>query len=272
MKPCVKKLLSAVALCLAGISTANAGVLITEWSYDLRSWWTAFDPGSPDVTSTNLDGTHDDPAAISTSEHDRLSWGTPFTPSGQSRLTAVDPALGGTVFTNGAFVAAVSLTHDNFVITGTSLNTATLHATLDLFQVAPPGAGTAMLSNDFEIDFLETPNEAAICADGTPNPGAPGCYDIFVLADPGDLSQDFVHDGYIYTVTIVGAGFGPLSDEACTSVGVATGCFGFETPEDESTTVPFFFDVTARPVPEPETLALLGLGLLGLGLRRRRMA
>lgn len=68
-------------------------------------------------------------------------------------------------------------------------------------------------------------------------------------------------------------GLNPLPNAACTSVGVALPCLGFETPEGQDTTFQFAALIATQPVslvPEPATLTLMGLGLAAMRLRSRR--
>ena len=109
-----------------------------------------------------------------------------------------------------------------------------------------------------------------------------GCADIFVL-DQTALNFPFFYDldgagglpGHTYYISFfeLTNGLNPLSNASCASAGVANGCFGFETPEEQDTTFQFAATITSEPivvVPAPATLGLFGLALAAMGWAGRR--
>ncbi len=272
---------TAVALTLlAGASQASAA-LVTEWGYVVQSGFSAFAPQAPDQTSAPNDSTNNGVVGSVPNPGlgglpTTLSWGEGSNGGPPSSLV-VTPTVSSppNLFTNAGPVAGASITHNNNIITGDSiaLDSATLASTLLLTPISPaPGAPIGPLPILFNILFEETENAGVGGGDCTPGTGGEPCADIFVLQDPGALSFDFILDEFVYTVELLVAGLGPLSDEACAAAGEAAGCIGFITPEEQSSTLDTAFTISARPVSEPGTLALLGLGLLGLGIARRRKA
>ncbi|MCB1704567.1 MAG: THxN family PEP-CTERM protein [Halioglobus sp.] len=211
-----------------------------------------------------------------------MNWGT-STGSGLSGLdignlpnTAVD--------TNGPPVANMTITHRNQPITGTSLDKVTLRSTLTLTPLTPSDTSLPQTSLDFLIDFFESPNSDAICADGGAwgvGVNSNGCGDIFVI-DQNSLNFPFTYDleqpggpgpvQYFISFFEQTNGLQPLSNAACASAGAAPGCLGFVTPEGRNTTFNYAAVITTSPVevPVPGTLPALGLGLLLLAARRRK--
>ncbi|OOG55369.1 hypothetical protein B0E49_07890 [Polaromonas sp. C04] len=257
---------------MMGFALSSHAAIVTQWSATVSDTWI---PGSfaTGVTLSNSNQT--------------LSWGEPDG-FGQSSLTLTSPPANETVTTYvgggtpppESTAAGGTLTHHNVPIFNSPMTGATLNSTLNLTALAPPSAGPGTLSPiNFNIAFLETPNVAGQCPAASP-PNNP-CNDIFVLLN-GFFNQTFTYLGSSYFVNIFPTSGGVLSilePSACAAVHAvnsaapATGCFGFTTPEDATTTLTFGFTISTLPlsVPEPGTIALVGLALLGLAVARRRI-
>ena len=275
MKKAFNKILAAVAvtlpLSLLGAQTAQAA-LITDWGYVVQSGFVAFAPAGAipvGVVGSASNPGLVDPSSTFVPNSTLLSWGTGV--SGSSSLGAT-ATVAGTVITDGASVPDVTLTHTNNPINGTTLSTATLLGTLvltpNLPVVLPSFRAPDALIN---IKFKETDNFGT-CAVTSATP----CRDIFVVTNPLALSFSFSlpdagYDDYIYTLTLAAIGLGPLSNAACGAAGVANGCQGFTTEEGLVSNLNTRFTITsAKRIPEPGTMAILGLGLAGLAMFRRR--
>lgn len=231
----------------------------------------------------------------------KLSWGTESNDFDEISSLVINPTAGdsttpsgdlvqGTIVTSTdvnsvTFGLGPVVTHNNFVITGTTLDKTTAQ---DYVVLAATGGGTSHnQSITFEVDFQETTNDPASpasCPAGVAF-NEFGCGDIFALSGGllgtptilngsivAFLIDSFIDDIYTYDVYITAPGLGLLSNAACAVVGAGDGCIGFTTFENQENSFQLAFAIiaTENSIPEPATLALLAASLLMLGLVRRR--
>ena len=217
----------ALAMC-AGF--AQASPLVTQWTVNDFTTFTAFTPGpsaNPADPVLSAGGT-------------QLHWGTPVTIAGPQSGLVINN-LSPTLVPTFVPTPTVQITHQNNPIFTPSLTSATILAVLTLTGTVPAGGPTVAGSITFGVNFIETPNAgvAGVCADGTSLSADPlninGCADIFVITNNTlDFVLPYDSDGAVngfdpelYFVSFFGSGFGPLSNGACAAAGAAAGCQGF---------------------------------------------
>lgn len=326
------KLLS--GLLIAGLAnTANAN-LITNWAYTNQAGFEAGYTGTSNTATVNdnvaasgnsaggdandlsdnagnilnTDGNWANGVAGDDALSTALTWGTPAAGAGnpQSSLS-IDSPINDTMVTDGAWAQGTAITHENWVIVGDSLTSASVLDGLALIPTDWEGKGDdaaydALLTNsqpyfapqlEFGINFFETPNGGVSCPNGEANfqgDNANGCGDIFEITGLENLplvpvvGPDFIQftvpfvlqdiNGPIpgwndveYFVTTRLSGLTTLPADYECSNGQPA-CFGFVTVEERTNVLDAQFRVST--VPEPTTIALFGLGLLATGFAGRK--
>ena len=266
---------AAVAAALVAGSNQAAAAPVTEWDYSVTAGFSGFTPEAPDqesdpdrVTNRGVVGDQD-----SFNGPTRLRWGNPLiSESDPHSALYVTPVTGGDdhrVTTNGGAVDGFTLTHDNRLLAGAAGNLESFQLLVGL-EFRPDGGIVEYIPITLDFSYREKRTDDCLADD-------PLCIDVLVLENPEELVQSFVLDGVSYSIELLLADFGPLSDEACGLVSAASGCFGIATREtgDEireyRSSVRISSDGTGPTVavPEPGTLALFGSSLLFLGLARR---
>jgi len=331
----LKLKICAAVLATTMVSSVNAGV-VTEWSYSNQAGFAAWtgestptyatdevsasgnsatggnDPlanNAGNILDTNLDGVVDaNDLALNTS----LTWGVPANVSSDPRssLDITSPVNGAMSTNDWNWSNGTDIVHENWVIVGDSLETATVFDGLSLMPTAWDAFGdnpADLLASapyfapqlQFGINFFETPNGAdqnGFCPDGNlhgQGDNINGCGDIFEITGLELLplvpvvGPDFLEFTVPFVLTdalgVPVPGWGDTTYLVTTRLSGLTTlddgyqcsnnqptCFGFVTVEKSQNVLSAQFKV--RTVPEPSTLAIFGLGIIGFGLSRRKKA
>lgn len=198
----------------------------------------------------------------------RVSWGTPSTPAGQSYLDVTHIMDGTTsVTTNGAWETIDRFSHQNNILEqiGGYMNFVAIFAQVSLLADVGNGFGGLGVPGLNPITFLETFNAASEAAcSPSPNPtGSPlPCDDVFSTT-PLEATFQFFTDagGTPYFIA-----FRFVNETAVVLPG-GLGILAYTAEEALSTTIT---QLRVFTVPEPTMLGLFGFALVGVALSRRR--
>jgi hypothetical protein len=238
------KLIASV-LCAASLGAFGAASAAPVTFSNITGSWSNVAPAAGITVSNN--GT----------ANPSMRWGDPVTNAGQS---GYDFAAAGDFSVNVPPDQEVSLgafSHLNNPINGTSLTSATLTVAIDIVI-----NGMAQGTRNFVFDFThqETPNGADPCANGDANGAGAnvnGCADLVTVSNT-NLSEDFLVDGVLYTIAILGFEVGGNI--------VST----LETIEQMTNNAQLIASITVAEVPLPGALILMLSGVMGLGFAGRR--
>ena len=316
-------------LFIAGLANTASANLITDWSYANQAGFEAGfvgttnngtaaddvvasgDSAGTDGNILNTDGNIANGVAGDSSLATQLTWGTPAAGVGlgpQSSL-GIDSPVNGAMATNGPWAQGTAITHENWVIIGDSLTTASV---LDGLALTPTNwvdkgddaAYDALLTDSapyfapqlqFGINFFETPNNGSNgqCPNGQANfvgDNSAGCGDIFEITGLENLplvpvvGPDFIE----FTVPfILQDANGPIPGWNDVEYFVTTRLSGLTTlpagytcsnnqancfgfvTKEQQTNV-LDAQFKISTVPEPTTLAIFGLGLIATGFAGRK--
>lgn len=258
-----KKTLLAAVGGLALLSGSVHAALIESFDFAASSGWLADGSAQTRDSSTNtiincasgaLPGDNGCGLTFSgdqevTDGYNSVDW---FSNSGAGPSGLDIDSLSGTLITGGDWATTGIITHRNFVLPSPATSLHTLDLMSEFLITSPVALGPA--SEVFDISFVETPNQGG-CP--PPNPLGSSCDDAFTI-DGLPPPIVFEIDGITYTIEFrLFGGEGFIVEDNT-----------LYTRESDENTLFVQARVTARQVPEPATLGILGLGLLLLNRRK----
>ncbi|MBE9063631.1 THxN family PEP-CTERM protein [cf. Phormidesmis sp. LEGE 11477] len=214
------------------------------------SWFAASGiAGAVSLTTSGTWSDIDPTSGITGGGTNQISWGNPSNPSNSQSSYVFD---GVSTMSNVADLTTSFLlgtfTHNNFPITGTSLDSATLNVNL----------GLDTLSETFAFGFNHNETNNATPCDPT---GTTVCPDVVTFLNNSSSTQSILLDGVEYALAI--SGF--------STDGGATLTSQFVTEEGQANNAQLFGQLTpATPIPTPAMLpGLVGMGIAAIRKRQR---
>ena len=239
----VSKIIAA-ALCVASLGAfGTASAALVSFS-NITGSWSAIDPAGITLSDNGT-------------ANPQMRWGTAATSHGQSGYDFNAASDFGVNVPPEQMVMLGSFAHVNNPIRGTSLNSAMLTVGIN---IEVDGEDQGLHNFMFDFTHEETPNGADPCANGDPNytgVNGWGCADLVTISN-SDLSEDFLVNGVLYTVAILGFEVDGMI--------VST----FETMEKMTNRAKLVGYITVSEVPIPAAIPLFLSGIVGLGFAGRR--
>jgi hypothetical protein len=267
MKHTLRLTISVLLVALLAIPASAA--VVNTWSYTYDAGFVELNIPSGDfgLATYGLNPiTIEDGTAVNS--YTQAWWGSsePYrltTP--RSGIVLGSPVTGQIDTNSAAGAAAMTMTHYNRPIYGSSLTSGTVLAALELTALDPVNALTKVLATSLSFDFYETSNVGNLQSD------------VFILRNPEVGSGTFEYDGETYALDFTGS-FQRISNAYVSLLNLNPDVeyYGWVTGESAVTDIDTSFRITHVPTPTPEpatfVLLALGLGMIGLHTYRRQNA